>query len=63
MKIKFDVDSDLEQEKVTMELSNDNLNNLNFVSIWVEEREYIVSTEDLYRAAKLFYEQREDNKD
>ena len=54
MIIKLTVDTD-EEDSIPFELSNENLNNFNFVNIYLNDIEYTISVEDLYHSANLFY--------
>ena len=58
MKAIIKADDD-ELDDIDMELTNEGLNNPNFVTIYVDGKEYMVSVTDLYHASKLFFEVRE----
>ena len=54
MKITLKIDSEIEEEELF--LTNEMLENDNFVYLTVKDKEYIISVEELYFAIKTFYD-------
>lgn len=62
MEIKFKIDSDT-NDKLDMIITNEGLSNDNFVSIYINDDEYMVSVDDLYSAILVFKKIQNDNKE
>lgn len=58
MKIIIKADTD-ERDGLDCELTNEGFNTLNFVTVLVGDNSFDVSVEDLFHAAKLFYDLKE----
>ena len=62
MEVKIKADSDSSENPIDVFLTNDNLDNYNFVDCVVEDKEYTISVENLFRAVKVFEEIRKEKK-
>lgn len=58
MKIVIGADAAGEGEEIDITLSQDNLDNLNFVDMTIGDEEYTISVDDLFEAMLLFDERR-----
>lgn len=63
MKIIIKAESDIEDKSIDFVLTNEDLNNYNFVDVIVGDNGYSVSVEDLHKAAKIFEEIRLETKE
>lgn len=63
MKVIIKVDDEDSMEEVDATFTNEFLNNNNFVEMFVGEKSFTFSVEELYRVAKLFNEHRNENRD
>ena len=61
MEITFKVEGN--KQDTDMTISNDDLNNLNYVSLCIEDKEYLVPVDDLHSAVEVFNKIRVDNKE
>lgn len=62
MEIKFKIDG-ATNDKLDMIITNEGLNNDNFVSVYIEDDEYMVSVNDLYSAILVFKKIQNENKE
>ena len=54
MKITLQADEESKSESLDFILTNDNLENLNFIEILVEDKSYSMLVSDLFEAVKTF---------
>lgn len=57
--MKITIKAISEPKDINIELSNNSLNNQNFIELYVDGKEYIVPIEELYQAVTSFIELRD----
>lgn len=61
MRIFINADLDDKEQPVPLEISNDGLNNLNFIEFGLEDISFMVSLDDLYAAILALRQNRKDS--
>lgn len=57
--MKITIKAISEPKDIDIELSNDDLNNQNFIELYIDKKEYIVPIEELYQAVTAFIDLKE----
>jgi len=52
--MKITIKAEGSEKTVDVEFSDESVNDHNFVSMWVEEKEYLIPVEDLWYVAEVF---------